>query len=175
MGDKGGPQISLHEIAKEVEDRGLAMPVILRIENILGSQIKLLHDTFNHVIKETGYKGSFKGVFPVKVNQQEKVLESITSYGKKYNHGLEAGSKAELIAAISMLHNRDAYLICNGYKDEEFIDLGLNAVKMGLKCYFVVEVPGEINVILQRAKQQGGASAAWSQDKTDNSGRGAVV
>lgn len=83
MGDKGGPQISLHEIAKEVEDRGLAMPVILRIENILGSQIKLLHDTFNHVIKETGYKGSFKGVFPVKVNQQEKVLESITSYGKK--------------------------------------------------------------------------------------------
>ncbi len=194
MGDKGGPQISLHEIAKEVEDRGLAMPVILRIENILGSQIKLLHDTFNHVIKETGYKGgSFKGgVFPpVKVNQQEKVLESITSYGKKYNHGLEAGSKAELIAAISMLHNRDAYLICNGYKDEEFIDLGLNAVKMGgLKCYFVVEVPGEINVILQRAKQQGGVrpllglrtklttqaeGGQWSESGGDNSVFGLTI
>ncbi|PLX67133.1 MAG: arginine decarboxylase [Denitrovibrio sp.] len=188
MGNKNGPQISLHEIAKEVEDRGLAMPVLLRIENILGSQIKLLHDTFNKVIKETGYQGNFKGVFPVKVNQQEKVLESVAKYGKSYNHGLEAGSKAELIAAISMLDNRDAYLICNGYKDEEFIDLGLNAVKMGLKCYFVVEVPGEIDVILQRAKDQGvrpllglrtklttQAEGQWSESGGDNSVFGLTI
>jgi arginine decarboxylase len=153
MGQDKGPKISLLDIAKEVDDRGLAMPVILRIENILGSQIKHLHETFRHVIEETGYQGEYKGVFPIKVNQQEQVIETITRYGKSFNHGLEAGSKPELIAAISMLDNREAYLICNGYKDEEFIDLGLNAVKMGFKCYFVVEVPGEIDVILARAKK----------------------
>jgi arginine decarboxylase len=128
------------------------MPVLLRIENILGSQIKLLHETFRKAIKESNYNGLFKGVFPVKVNQQEQVIEAISQFGKDYNHGLEAGSKSELIAAISMLDNRDACLICNGYKDEEFIDLGLFAIKMGYQLFFVVEVPGEIDLIIERAK-----------------------
>lgn len=188
LGKDIGPHISLHDIAREIEDRGLDMPVILRIENILGSQIKLLHNTFRKVIEETGYQGEYKGVFPIKVNQQEQVIETITKYGKAFNHGLEAGSKPELIAAISMLDNRDAYLICNGYKDEEFIDLGLNAVKMGFKCYFVVEVPGEINVILERAKKlkvrpllglrtklTTQAEGQWSESGGDNSVFGLTI
>lgn len=153
FGKGNGPEISLYDLVKEVEDRGLNMPVILRVENILGSQIKLLHETFRKVIAQTGYKGEYKGVFPIKVNQQEQVIEAVTQFGKLYNHGLEAGSKAELIAAISMLQNRDACLICNGYKDEEFIDLGLYAIKMGYKCFFVIEMPNEFEVILARAKK----------------------
>ncbi|TKB07614.1 biosynthetic arginine decarboxylase [Desulforhopalus sp. IMCC35007] len=145
-------KISLLELIHEIEERGHSMPVLLRIENILGSQIKLLHETFRKAIKESNYNGSFKGVFPVKVNQQEQVIEAISQFGKDYNHGLEAGSKSELIAAISMLDNRDACLICNGYKDEEFIDLGLFAIKMGYQLFFVVEVPGEIDLIIDRAK-----------------------
>ncbi|MCB2181960.1 MAG: biosynthetic arginine decarboxylase [Desulfobulbaceae bacterium] len=155
LGKNNGTRISLHEVAKGVEERGLAMPVLLRIENILGSQIKRLHDTFDKVIRENGYTGKYKGVFPIKVNQQEQVIETIAEIGRKYNHGLEAGSKSELIAAISMLDNRDACLICNGYKDEEFIDLGLYATKMGLKCFFVLEMPGELELILERAKKIG--------------------
>lgn len=147
-----GPTVSLFEVAQGVLDRGLDMPVLLRIENILGSQIKLLHETFRKAIKEIGYTGEYKGVFPIKVNQQEKVVEAIAQFGKKYNHGLEAGSKPELIAAIAMLENRDACLICNGYKDEEFIDLGLYATKMGLQCFFVIEIPGELDLILKRAE-----------------------
>ncbi|MBN2706090.1 MAG: biosynthetic arginine decarboxylase, partial [Deltaproteobacteria bacterium] len=135
-----------------IEARGLSMPALLRIENILGSQIKRLHDTFNKVIAEIGYQGKFKGVFPIKVNQQEQVLEAIAQFGKRFNHGFEAGSKPELIAAISMLKNRNACLICNGYKDEEFIDLGLYATKMGLQCFFVLEMPGELDLILTRAR-----------------------
>ncbi|MBN2809345.1 MAG: biosynthetic arginine decarboxylase [Deltaproteobacteria bacterium] len=150
-GEENGPQISLHEITMGIEDRGLSMPVLVRIENILGSQIKRLHDTFNKVIREVEYTGKYKGVFPIKVNQQEKVVEAIAEFGKEFNHGFEAGSKPELIAAISMLKNRNACLICNGYKDEEFIDLGLYATKMGLKCFFVIEMPGELEHILQRA------------------------
>ncbi len=153
FGRDGAARISLRKIVSEIEERGMAMPAILRIENILGSQIKLLHDTFRSVIKQTGYKGEFRGVFPIKVNQQEQVVEAIAQFGKEYHHGLEAGSKPELIAAISMLPSRDCCLICNGYKDEEFIDLGLYATKMGYQCFFVVEVPGEAELILERAKR----------------------
>jgi arginine decarboxylase len=153
FGKNEGPEISLYEIIQGIEERGLSMPVLLRIENILGSQIKLLHKNFNNVFKEIGYKGSYKGVFPIKVNQQEQVVEAIAKFGKEFNHGLEAGSKPELIAAISMLDNPDACLICNGYKDEEFIDLGLYATKMGLQCFFVIEVPGEVDLIIERAKK----------------------
>lgn len=182
FGKDAGAQISLYDIAQEIEERGLSMPVILRIENILGSQIKLLHQTFRKVINETGYQGSYKGVFPIKVNQQEQVVEAIAEFGKQYGHGLEAGSKPELIAAISMLQNKDACLICNGYKDEEFIDLGLNAVKMGYKCFFVIEVPGEVDLVLERAKKlkvrpllglrvklSTQAEGQWSESGGDNS------
>ncbi len=151
-GSDNGPSLSLRKVAREIEARGLSMPVLLRIENILGSQIKLLHETFRKVIRENEYRGVYKGVFPVKVNQQEQVIEAITQFGNDYNHGLEAGSKSELIAAISMMKNRNACLICNGYKDEEFIDLGLNAIRMGFQVFFVIEVPGEIDLIIERAK-----------------------
>lgn len=147
-----GPSVSLHELAKEIETRGLSMPVLLRIENILGSQIKLLHQTFRKVILENNYRGQYKGVFPIKVNQQEQVIEAITQFGKEFNHGLEAGSKSELIAALSMMKTRSACLICNGYKDEEFIDLGLHAIKMGYQVFFVIEVPGEVELVIERAK-----------------------
>ena len=155
LGKENGAKISLFEIARGVEERGLSMPVLLRIENILGSQIKRLQETFDRAIKEIGYNGTYQGVFPIKVNQQEQVVEAVTQFGRKYNHGLEAGSKSELIAALSMLDNREACLVCNGYKDEEFIDLGLYATKMGLKCFFVLEMPGELDLILERAEKIG--------------------
>ncbi|MFH1378357.1 MAG: biosynthetic arginine decarboxylase [Planctomycetota bacterium] len=177
-----GPSVSLYEIARGIEERGLTMPVLLRIENILGSQIRKLHTSFSKAISETGYTGVYKGVYPIKVNQQEQVIEAVAQYGRPYNHGLEAGSKPELIAAISMLDNRDACIICNGYKDEEFIDLGLYATKMGFNCFFVVEMPTELEVILERAnklsvrpnigvriKLSAKADGKWSQSGGDTS------
>ncbi len=152
FGESSPIRISLHKIVKEAEDRGFSMPVLLRIENILGSQISRLHETFRRTIAENGYQGEYKGVFPVKVNQQEQVIEAIADFGKEYNHGLEAGSKPELIAAVSMLNNRDACIICNGYKDAEFIDLGLLAQKMGFNVFFVIEVPGELELIIERSR-----------------------
>jgi arginine decarboxylase len=151
-GSDQGPCISLPDVAKEIETRGLSMPVLLRIENILGSQIKLLHETFRKAIQDYEYKGQYKGVFPVKVNQQEQVIEAISQFGKNFDHGLEAGSKSELIAAISMMQNRNACLICNGYKDEEFIDLGLFASKMGFQVFFVIEILSELDLIIERSR-----------------------
>ncbi|PIE68897.1 MAG: arginine decarboxylase [Deltaproteobacteria bacterium] len=147
--------VDLTDVIKGIRDRGYAMPVLLRIEDILDSQIRTIHETFRAKMKEFAYKGSFKGVFPIKVNQQQQVVEEITRFGEQYHHGLEAGSKAELIAALSLLKDREACLICNGYKDEEFVDLGLYATQMGVTCFFVLEMPSELSLILARSKALG--------------------
>jgi len=144
--------VSLHEIVSGIKDRGYDMPVLLRFEDILDSQITQIHETFRSTISESDYKGTYKGVYPIKVNQQKQVVEAITNIGRQYNHGLEVGSKAELIAALSFLNDKDACLVCNGYKDAEFIDLGLYACKMGFNCFFVLEMPGELNLIIERSK-----------------------
>jgi len=128
--------VSLMDIISGIKDRGLGMPVLLRFGDILQSRVTKLHESFHHFIKEYGYQGIYRGVYPIKVNQQQQVVEEVTRFGSRYHHGLEAGSKAELLAAISLLRDPDACLICNGYKDEEFVDLGLYACKMGLKCFF---------------------------------------
>jgi arginine decarboxylase len=148
-------RVSIPDIIKGMRDRGLDMPVLLRIENILDSQISLLHSSFSKAIKSLGYKGSYRGVFPIKVNQQQQVLEALTTTGAKYHHGLEVGSKAELLAAVALLRDEEACLICNGYKDEEFIDLGLYATRMGFRCFFVIEMPSELGLILERGELLG--------------------
>jgi arginine decarboxylase len=143
--------ISLMDVISGIKARGLDMPVLLRVENILDSQIRIIHETFETAMNTLGYKGSYRGVYPIKVNQQREVVEEVAKFGSRYHHGLEAGSKAELVAALAVLKDPEACLVCNGYKDEEFIDLGLYARKMGFKCFFVVEMPSELTLILERA------------------------
>jgi arginine decarboxylase len=147
-----GTGVSLRKIVDGLIDRGLNMPVLLRFSDILDSRIKQLHEGFGHAISEFNYQGQYRGVYPIKVNQQQQVLEEIAAFGSRYHHGFEAGSKAELIAAISFLQDPEAYLICNGYKDTEFVDLGLLARKMGTQCVFVVESPSELELIIDRSK-----------------------
>ncbi|MGD9947117.1 MAG: biosynthetic arginine decarboxylase [Desulfobulbus sp.] len=145
--------VSIAEISRGIRERGFDMPVLLRIENILDSQITSLNETFRVAMEELGYKGSFMGAYPIKVNQQQQVVEKIAQFGSRYHHGLEAGSKAELIAAMGMMRDKKAVLICNGYKDEEFIDLGLYATKIGYTCILVVEMPDELPLIIERSKK----------------------
>lgn len=144
--------VSLMKIVSGLKDRGLNMPVLLRFENLLDAQISYLNESFRGTMKELGYKGEYQGVYPIKVNQQQQVIKEVTKFGQRYHHGLEVGSKPELIAALSEMKDKQACLVCNGYKDEEFIDLGLFAIKMGFKCFFVIEIPGELDIILKRAK-----------------------
>ncbi len=151
----GGPAVNLVEIIKGIKDRGMGLPVLLRVSNILDTQLSLLHESFRKAIAQVGYSAPYKGVYPIKVNQQQQVLEEIARFGADCHHGLEAGSKAELIAAIGTLRDPEACLICNGYKDEEFIDLGLYARKLGLKCFFVIEMPSEAPIIIERSRKLG--------------------
>ena len=143
--------VSLMEIAAGIKERGLDMPVLLRIENLLDAQITYLNESFRSAMNTLSYQGVYQGVYPIKVNQQQEVVREVARFGQRYHHGLEVGSKPELIAALSELKDKEACLICNGYKDEEFIDLGLYANKMGYQCFFVIEIPGELDLILERA------------------------
>jgi len=147
--------VSIPEIVEGLKDRGLDMPVLLRIENILDAQISLLNETFIAAMKNLGYRGNFMGAYPIKVNQQKQVIDAMVRYGAPYHHGLEAGSKAELIAAMGMMVDKEAPLICNGYKDEEFVDLALHAVKLGFRCVLVVEMPSELPLIVERSRVLG--------------------
>jgi len=148
-----GPAVSLMEIVNGIKERGMNMPVLLRLRNILDTQIRLLHSSFAKAIKQTGFQGKYRGVYPIKVNQQQQVIEEVARFGREFHHGFEAGSKAELIAAIGNMTDRNACLVCNGYKDEEFIDLGLYATKIGIKCILVIEMPGELPIIIERSKK----------------------
>ncbi|MBQ9336861.1 MAG: biosynthetic arginine decarboxylase [Lentisphaeria bacterium] len=148
-----GPAVSLMEIVRGIKERGMDMPVLLRLRNILDTQIRLLHSSFAKAIKQTGFQGQYRGVYPIKVNQQQQVVEEIARFGREYHHGFEAGSKAELIAAIGTMTDHEACLVCNGYKDEEFIDLALYASKLGIQCILVVEMPGEVPIIIERSRK----------------------
>ncbi|MBN2878333.1 MAG: biosynthetic arginine decarboxylase [Clostridia bacterium] len=145
--------VSLLDIISGLQERGIDMPVLLRFENILDSQITFINNAFNNAMKKLEYKGKYRGVYPIKVNQQQQVVEEVAKFGQRYHHGLEVGSKAELIAALSAMKDKEAALVCNGYKDTEFINLGLYATKLGFKCFFVIEMQNELDIILEHAKR----------------------
>jgi len=128
-----GPAIDLKELIDELILRDVAMPVLLRFPDILDDRIEKIAGCFETAAQEYGYNGKYFNVYPIKVNQQRPVVEEIVRYGKKFPIGLEAGSKPELHVVLAMMDNPNAIVICNGYKDEEFIELALLAQKMGKK------------------------------------------
>ncbi len=148
--------LSLMDVIEGLRDRDLHMPALLRIENIIDHSISNLNETFGNIIKRLGYQGSYRGVFPIKVNQQAQIVEEVAQFGERYDYGFEVGSKPEMIAALSTLDNSsDQMLICNGYKDQEFIDLALQAVRLGTRCFVVIEALSELPIIIERSMALG--------------------
>jgi arginine decarboxylase len=150
-----GGSIDMKELVDEVKRRGINLPLLIRFSDILENRIVELNEAFRRAISEYGYKGAYKGVYPIKVNQDRYVVERITQTGKRYNYGLEAGSKPELLAVLAMLDDPDALIICNGYKDEEYIETALLGSKMGRNVILVVEKATELPLIAQLAKRTG--------------------
>lgn len=152
----GSPHtIDVYDIIRGVQARGIAMPTLLRFTDILASRVRAINTSFERAIREVGYRGAYRGVYPIKVNQQQQVVEEIVRYGAPYHHGLEAGSKAELIAALAYVSDPEAFIICNGYKDEEFVDLALLSRKMGTRTIIVLEMATELPMVLARAERLG--------------------
>ena len=147
--------VALLDIIQGMKERGIEMPCILRIENLLDERIKVLNEAFLKAITQCNYQNHYRGVYPIKVNQQCHVIEEISEFGANFHHGFEAGSKAELIIALSKIKDDQSLIICNGYKDSEFIELGLYAKEMGLNCFFVLETPSELPIILETSQKLG--------------------
>ncbi|HHU14561.1 MAG: biosynthetic arginine decarboxylase [Kiritimatiellae bacterium] len=147
--------VKLSDIVRGLHDRGMSLPLLLRFSDLLGSRIRLINESFQKAIADYGYQNVYRGVFPIKVNQQQQAVHDVVTFGAPYHHGLEAGSKAELIAALAYMRDPEAFLICNGYKDAEFIDLALSSLKMGLQTILVLETTDELNLILERSAALG--------------------
>lgn len=152
-------EVPLLDIVEGATERELGMPLLLRIENILDAQVLRLNEAFQAAIRDGGYKNVYRGVYPIKVNQQAQVVEEVAAFGARFQHGFEVGSKPEMIAALAMLEQPGSLIICNGYKDAEFIELGLYAGKLGFNCFFVLETPAELPVIIERSRALGIAPA----------------
>lgn len=155
LGKDSEVTISMTDIVAGLKARGVDMPVLIRFADILAARVRKINESFAKAMAEANYKACFRGVFPIKVNQQQQVVEDIVESGRAYHFGLEAGSKPELIAALAYIQDPEALIICNGYKDEEFIDLALYSLKMGIQTVMVVEMPSEVPLILARAKRMG--------------------
>ncbi|MEM7782046.1 MAG: biosynthetic arginine decarboxylase [Planctomycetota bacterium] len=148
----GQRKISFQKILDGLRQKGMQLPVMLRLENLVDDRIRQLYRTFDKAIRDCDYRGKYQGVFPIKVNQQNHVIAEIARFGEKYHHGLEAGSKAELLIAMSTLPSSKSMIICNGYKDEEFVDLGFQAARLGFNIFFVVETAKELPLLIERAR-----------------------
>ncbi len=145
--------IDLKELIEDIKLRGIQLPVLLRFTDILAKRLEQLIHCFHTAMDEYNYRGGYLGVYPMKVNQQRQVVEEIIRFGSKYNFGLEAGSKPELMIALAFCENPKSLIICNGYKDLEFIEMALLASKIGKKVIIVVESLSELDLIIKSSKK----------------------
>ncbi|GIX46706.1 MAG: biosynthetic arginine decarboxylase [Candidatus Tectimicrobiota bacterium] len=150
-----GGTIDLKALVDELRQRGVEPPILFRFSDILRSRIDELNQAFRKAIKTYGYPGVYRGVYPIKVNQERQVVEEIVRFGRPYHHGLEAGSKPELLAVLAMLDDPEALIICNGYKDAEYVETALLGSKLGRTVILVVEKPSELPLIARLAQQTG--------------------
>ncbi|MEK6304374.1 MAG: biosynthetic arginine decarboxylase [Acidobacteriota bacterium] len=138
-----------------IENRKLQLPILLRFPQILSNQLKKLHRSFQEASRDFNYNAGHFGVFPMKVNPRREVVEELLREGSKYNFGVECGSKAEMYAALSLDQTPESLLICNGFKDEAFINLALMGVQIGKQVVIVVEKLNELKMIIRRSQETG--------------------
>jgi len=155
-GDRGG-SLDLVELVQELQGRDLSLPLLVRFDDILEDRLERLHGAFERAIAQYGYAGRYQGVFPVKCNQQRHVVEELVSSGRRWHFGLEAGSKAELLIALSLIDDPEALLICNGYKDQRYMETAILARRLGRQPVVVIEQADEVERIISASRELGAA------------------
>ena len=147
--------IDMKDLVDEIRMRGLALPVLVRFTDVVRQRLASLAEAFRGASEELRYQGAFRGVYPIKVNQHRHVVEDILRMGREHHYGLECGSKAELLIAVAMHDDPEALIVCNGFKDRDFVETALAARKLGQKIVLVVEKPSELPFILEIARRTG--------------------
>jgi arginine decarboxylase len=152
---ENGGSITILEVVNEARSRGLSFPLVIRFQDLLRHRVESVNLAFQNAITEFGYRGQYRGVFPIKVNQLREVIEEIVDAGQQFHFGLEAGSKPELVAALAMHKDAESLIICNGYKDPAFIRIALLGRKLGKLVVIVVEKLEELEQTIRAAKEVG--------------------
>ncbi len=152
---EAGVAVDLTDVIEEAKARGLKFPLLIRFQDILRHRVESLNQAFRHAITEYNYQGRYRGVFPIKVNQLREVVEEILDAGKPFEFGLEVGSKPELFAGLALQNQMGCLIICNGYKDAEFIKMAMLGIKLGKTVIMVVEKLEELRQIITISKQAG--------------------
>src|SRR5260221_14349674 len=134
-----GATVDITDVIEEAKSRGLKFPMLIRFQDILRHRVEAINKAFQNSITEFNFQGKYRGVFPIKVNQLREVVEEILDAGKAYDFGLEVGSKPELFAGLALQNQMGSLIICNGYKDAEFIKMALLGIKLGKRVIMVVE------------------------------------
>lgn len=147
--------VDLMAVVDSLKQRGITAPLLLRVEDFLDYRMRLINESFREAIRSLGYQGVYRGVFPVKVNQQAQVVDRIVNFGRPFHFGLEVGSKPELLIAIAHQLSPEAVIICNGIKDAEFIRLALMSQRLGFQTILVLESPKELELVLTEAERMG--------------------
>jgi len=148
-----GPVIDLMDVVEDIRERKIGFPCVVRFQDVLRARVKQINESFQKAVTDHGYSGRYYGVYPVKVNQMREVVDEILDAGAAYHHGLEAGSKGELLIVLGMNADPEALTICNGYKDEEFLRLALLGRKLGRKVIVVIEKLSELPTLLKLAEE----------------------
>ncbi len=169
---KNDVKIDLKEVVDDLNERDITAPVLLRFPDILDNRIEKTSECFNIAAKEYNFQAEHFIIFPIKVNQMRPVVEEIISHGKKYNLGLEAGSKPELHAVVATNMDSDSLIICNGHKDQNYIELALLAQKMGKRIFLVIEKLPELEIIAKTAQKLGVRPNIGIRIKLASSGAG---
>lgn len=164
--------LDLFEIAVDLEEQGVRLPLLLRFSDILRTRIEMLRDRFARAIQESGFEGDYTAVYPIKVNQQRHVIEEIVAFGEAHGVGLEVGSKPELQAALALTERADQLIVCNGFKDEEYIRLALMGQALGHRVLIVLEKSGEVDTLLRVADEMGVQPTAGVRIKLSATGAG---
>src|SRR5712671_6530340 len=150
-----GASVDLTDVIEEARARGLKFPILIRFQDILRHRVESINMAFRNSITEFNYQGIYRGVFPIKVNQLREVVEEILDAGKPYNFGLEVGSKPELFAGLALQNQAGSLIVCNGYKDAEFIRMALLGVKLGKRVIIVIEKLEELKYVIAISRQFG--------------------
>src|ERR1043165_5724151 len=150
---EAGVPVDITDVIEEAKSRGLKFPLLIRFQDILRHRVEAINLAFRSSISEFAYQGKYRGVFPIKVNQLREVVEEILDAGKPFDLGLEVGSKPELFAGLALQNQMGSLIICNGYKDCEFIKMALLGIKLGKKVIMVVEKLEELRQIINVSKQ----------------------
>ncbi|MDR1817075.1 MAG: biosynthetic arginine decarboxylase [Puniceicoccales bacterium] len=164
--------IRILDIIREAESMGIRPPLTIRVQDMLRRRVIQLNEAFRAAIRDEEYAGRYRGVFPIKVNQLREVVEEILDAGEQYDFGLEAGSKPELLVALALLENKNALLVCNGYKDDEYIRLALMGRRLGKQTIIVIEQLSELDAIIRLARETGVAPHIGLRLKLTTAGEG---